>query len=258
MFVLETLVLFRDVHHRLIFCGECGGGDDFDICSGFPLFWIFNKALKTHDPNYVNTLFTYKYQLARKTPLKIGMKISQLRSILDAVADAQGNRHLDLQHGVAGSRVLDLKRVRCFGFVKHDGVKYFEVEDADKEQTTHVQHFVSKCVVSVEDLGLAKITATMQIQKNHSDFEAFLHNGKRNMGEFYNEFSDDLFFKNRDAKISARLSFDWMDILGDKVEEKKKELKAALDEKATEFADAEEKAMEYGAAPAKKSRRQVM
>ena len=75
---------------------------------------LIHEALKLAGSSYVNHLLDFKYQLPPKYALEAGMRITQLRKVLDAVATANGDDLQKLPRD--GDNLIDLAAVQCYSF----------------------------------------------------------------------------------------------------------------------------------------------
>ena len=118
-------------------------------------------------------------------------------------------------------------------------------------------HVASQVVVSLETLGLGKITANHVILDNWDMQKATVSNGKRQRTQLWDDFKDDKWFEF-DRRISGIYGNEtWRENFGEHMANKRKECQKVASEAQVEAFSTQREAKSFGetTTPMKKRRR---
>jgi hypothetical protein len=216
------------------------------------------KAMRSGDSKVFEKIFIAKYQLPNQYAIRGGVLVDSFKRFLEVQEEVVGGATDKLKWSDGGK--VDWYQSGVFKFCKkgNNGVG-FEVlhEAAEFEETCAIMHVASQVVVSLETLGLGKITSSHVILDNWDMQKATVSNGKRQRTQLWDDFKDDKWF-DFDRRITGIFGNDtWRENFGETMANKRKESQKVASEAQVEAFSTQREAKSFGetTTPIKKRKR---
>ena len=214
--------------------------------------------MRTADSKVFEKMLIMKYQQPKQYAIRGGVLVDSFKRFLVVQEEVVGGAMDKLKWGVRGK--VDWYQSGVFKFCKkgHNGAGYEGLSDsANFQDACAIVHVASQVVVSLETLGLGKITANHVILDNWDMQKATVSNGKRQRTQLWDDFKDDKWFEF-DRRISGIYGNEtWRENFGEHMANKRKECQKVASEAQVEAFSTQREAKSFGetTTPMKKRKR---